>query len=440
MIGHFLSRLLHRDAFFTQLNQLFRGLSGIFTLILIPLFLTREQQGYWFTMTSLAALAMLAELGFFQVTLQFAAHEFAYLRFENRDIVGSEDHRKRLASLFVFCTKWAFAVALVAFPVILLVGFLFLAQQKTGVRWGMPWIIYVAGGGLTFFNSALLYFLEGCNLVAVIQRLRLAITALTMALMWLCLVFRFGLYALALSMLVGAAYGIYMVWRRYGRLFSGFCAVSREANYAWREQIFALLWRYALSWSSGYFIFQVYPPLAFQFRGPVEAGRVGLSLTLWMGVFAVSNSWLYAVTPRLNMFVSKRDWKSLDALFRKNLLLSAATFFAGAVVLLALMGFMKGRYAIVDRFSDPLSMLFLAVIWFLQIIVNGLATYLRAHKREPLVLLSVTSAIYVTLTTVVCAKYLAPHYFFLGWLSSCAWGIPWIIFLFRTKKQAWQTA
>jgi hypothetical protein len=427
-----------KDALFTQLNQLFRGLSGIFTLILIPLFLTKEQQGYWFTMTSLAALAMLAELGFFQVTLQFAAHEFAYLKFDNNDIVGSKDHKKRLASLFVFCVKWALSVAAVAFPVILLVGFLFLSQKKTGIPWGIPWVVYVAGGGVTFFTSALLCFLEGCNLVAAIQRLKLSITALTMLLMWLGLVLRFGLHALSLSMLAGALYGLYAVWRRYGRLFGIFLSESRAAAYSWKPHILALLWRYALSWSSGYFIFQVYTPLAFQFHGPVEAGRVGLSVTLWMGVFAVSNAWLYAVTPRLNMFVSKRDWAGLDALFWRNLALSAATFAAGGLAVFALMYLLKGRQAIVDRFSDPLSMLFLAIIWFLQIIVNGLATYLRSHKQEPLVVPSVLSAVYITAATIVCAKYLAPQYFFLGWLSGCVWGFPWILWIFRTKKHAWQ--
>ena len=434
-----MKKYLNNGVIFTQLNQLFRGLSGIFTLILIPLFLTRKQQGYWFTMTSLAALAMLAELGFFQVTLQFAAHEFAYLKFDNNDIVGSEEHRKRLASLFVFCAKWALSVAAVAFPVILLAGFLFLSQKKTGIPWGIPWVVYVAGGGVTFFTSALLCFLEGCNLVAAIQRLRLLITALTMLLMWLGLVFRFGLHALSLSMLAGALYGLYAVWRRYGPLFGTFLSESKAAAYSWRRHILALLWRYALSWSSGYFIFQVYTPLAFQFHGPVEAGRVGLSVTLWMGVFAVSNSWLYAVTPRLNMFVSKRDWAGLDALFWRNLILSGATFLAGAIAVLALMHLLKGRYALIDRFSDPLSMLFLAIIWFLQVIVNGLATYLRAHKREPLVLPSVLSAVYITAATIVCAGYLQPRYFFLGWLSSCIWGVPWILCIFKTKKRAWQT-
>ena len=64
------------------------------------------------------------------------------------------------ASLF-FVPNGLLSVAVVAFPVILVVGFLFLSQQKTGIHWGIPWVVYVAGGGLTFFTSAFLYFLEG---------------------------------------------------------------------------------------------------------------------------------------------------------------------------------------------------------------------------------------------------------------------------------------
>ena len=433
-----MKKYLHNGVIFTQANQLWRGLSGIFTLILIPLFLTKEQQGYWFTMTSLAALAVLADLGFFQVTLQFAAHQFAYLNFENGRVIGSEEHQERLKSLFAFSCRWAVLVASVAFPIILLVGFLFLSQQNDRIALGIPWLVYVAGGALTFLTSALLYFLEGCNLVAAIQRLRLFITTVTMAVMWLGLIFHFGLYALALSMLAGAVYGAIAVWRGYGPLFVGFLSARRKAHHDWRRQIFGLLWRYALSWCSGYFIFQVYAPLAFQFYGPVEAGRVGLSVMLWMGVFAVSNAWVYAVTPRLNMLVSKRDWAGLGALFWRNLILSAATFLVCGLAVFTFMLLLRGRHALMDRLSDPLSMLFLAIAWFLQIVVNGLATYLRAHKKEPLVLPSVLSAVYVAVTTLLCAKYLAPRYFFLGWLSGCVWGVPWVAWIFVKKKREWQ--
>ncbi|MCG6533929.1 MAG: hypothetical protein L7F78_04415, partial [Syntrophales bacterium LBB04] len=207
--------MISRDVLYTQANQIWKAVSGLVTLLLIPFFLTQQEQGYWFTMMSLASLSILADLGFFQVTLQFAAHEFAYLKFDINDIVGSEDHRKRLSSLFIFCTKWTLLVSSIAFPIILLIGFLFLSQKQTAISWGLPWIVYVVGGAVTFLGSALLYFLEGCNLVAVIQRLRLFITAFTMVLMWLGLILHFGLHSLSLSMLIGALYGIYAVWRRY---------------------------------------------------------------------------------------------------------------------------------------------------------------------------------------------------------------------------------
>jgi len=49
---------------FTLTNSLWRIVSGPVTLIFIPLFLTPEIQGYWYTFGSLAALSIFADLGF----------------------------------------------------------------------------------------------------------------------------------------------------------------------------------------------------------------------------------------------------------------------------------------------------------------------------------------------------------------------------------------
>jgi hypothetical protein len=84
------------------------------------------------------------------------------------------------------------------------------------------------------------------------------------------------------------------------------------------------------------------------------------------------------------------------------------------------------------------SMSLLATAWFFQLIVNGLAVYLRAHKQEPLVIPSVTTAIYAVASTLLCARYLSTKYFFLGYLSSYVWGIPWVLYIFSTKRKVWQ--
>jgi hypothetical protein len=50
--------------------------------------------------------------------------------------------------------------------------------------------------------------------------------------------------------------------------------------------------------------------------------------------------------------------------------------------------------------------------WLLQIIINSLAVYMRAHKEEPLVIPSFLSGIYISLVTLLIAIY-----FFLGFLN-----------------------
>lgn len=112
-------RLADRDMLHTLLNQLWRVAAGPVLLLCIPLFLTSVEQGYWYTFTSLAALAVFADLGFSTIVLQFAAHEFTHLSFD-----------------------------------------------KNGE---------VCGDRQALFNAALLYFFEGCNSVARVQRICMVI-------------------------------------------------------------------------------------------------------------------------------------------------------------------------------------------------------------------------------------------------------------------------
>ena len=73
------------------INSLWRIVAGPVMLLFIPLFLTALEQGYWYTFTGIAALSIFADLGFTTIVLQFAAHEFAYLRFsDSRELLGDK--------------------------------------------------------------------------------------------------------------------------------------------------------------------------------------------------------------------------------------------------------------------------------------------------------------------------------------------------------------
>ena len=112
--------LKNKDFLNTTLNYGWALISGPITLIFIPLFLTNQLQGYYYAFSSVSALSILAELGFSNIVLQFAAHEFAFLSFKDKQLSfedpSKEIHLKKLASLFRFSVKWILVIIGIAFP------------------------------------------------------------------------------------------------------------------------------------------------------------------------------------------------------------------------------------------------------------------------------------------------------------------------------------
>ena len=421
---------------YTALNHILKSAYGLTVLLMVPFFLTGAEQGYWFTFMSLSALMLLADLGFSNIILQFAAHEFAFLRFDEGGITGSELHLKRLATFFVFCLKWSAVVIMFALPGVSLTGFWLLSRKAAQVHWAWPWLLYVLATGLTFMNSSVLYFFEGCDRIGPARKIRVKIAVVMTAVTGAGLIAGLKLYTLSSSLLMSSLAGSYFIVREFKPAMREFLAHARTFTHSWRGEFFPLFRRYAVSWVSGYFIFQIYTPMMFRFYGPVEAGRTGISITLWMGIFSLANVWVYAATPQLNMFVSRKEWPSFDRLFVKVFVRSSLSFLAGAAIVALFFALAHGRIAFANRFVGATSMSFLGAGWFLQNIVSSLAVYLRAHKEEPLAFPSFVSAVYNFGATLLCVRFLPPAYFFLGFFSGYLWGLPWIASIFRAKRRS----
>jgi len=433
---------ISKDLFFTGINQFWKIISGPVVLIFIPLFLTPETQGYWFTFISISALSIFADLGFTNIVLQFSAHEFAYLNFDENFVAsGSDIHLKRLSSFFKFTIKWALIMAVIAFPFILMTGCVIFSRKNDSVSWLLPWIFYVTGSGINFFNNTLLAFFEGCNQVARVQRIRFEIALVNTFIMLSMLYCGAGLYAISTAMFISSMLIFLYLSKIFGKFIRQMLMVSKNFIYSWRHEFLKLFWKYALSWASGYFIFQIYTPLMFHFHGAVEAGKIGITMALWTAAFSISNVWIYSVTPRINMHVSKKEWFALDNLFKKRLILSVATFIAGVIFFFCLYIFIKDRIDILNRifsrFMSIIPLICLALAWLLQLVVNSLAVYLRAHKEEPFVLPSIVGALYIFITTFLCTSYFKSDFIFLGFLSSFIFIIPWSMLIFYKKRKLW---
>lgn len=430
-----------KDVFFTLLNSLWKIISGPITLLMIPIFINQIVQGYWYTFMSLSALSIFADLGFTTIVSQFAAHEFAHLTIDKKSrlLVGDEERIQRISSLFRFVTQWGIKVSIFTFPIIFLVGYYMFANKQDDLNWILPWILFIAVSGINFTVGIVLSFLEGCNQIAEIQKNRTVSLIVSSLSVWLFLYLDFNLLALSLTSFIAIMINIIMLNFRFGILIRQILRKGKGYYVNWRKDFLRLLWKYAISWSSGYLIFQIYIPLTFQFHGSIDAGKVGLSMALTTAIFTISNVWMYVANPKLNMAASKKDWISMDRILRKNMILSILTFticFSGVICLMILL---KGRTHIIDRFLSIMPLSTLLICWMIQLIINSLALYLRAHKQEPLVYLSVMSASITTLSSYIIIRYFSVDYIFFGFLLAVIIGLPITISIFIKKRRLWHT-
>ncbi len=433
----------YKDIVSTFANLLWRLVSGPLTLLLIPIYLSPEQQGYWYLFGSIAALSTFADLGFSNIILQFSAHEFAFLRLENGTLVGEARFIQRLGSFFRFVVKWLSLVCSVVYPAIFLVGLFFFIRDGVLALYLLPWVIYSVGSLVNFFNNSILSFIEGMNQIDKIQKTRLLVAVINTCVTAAGLVLRWGIYALAFAMLLSASFMFLTIFHSFGAVIRQMRKASSGFSYPWRREILPLFKKYVLSFASGYFLFQIYTPLMHYFHGPVLSGKVGITMNLVMAMFTFSNIWIYTVTPKLNVLIEKKEWTALDRLFNKRLLLSLASYLAIFGCFVLFVSLFHGNAivsGILNRFLPFQAMALLATAYFMQLTVNAWAVYLRGHKEEPFWWTSILSAAWVFVLTLFAGRFLPPELFFVGLLSSYAWGLPLAYGIYRNNKRKWHSA
>ena len=433
-----------KDIFATLINQIWRLVSGPIIMLLIPLFLTETQQGYWYLFTSLSALSIFADLGFSNIILQFSAHEFAFLSFsKDGTLIGDKEHLNKLASFFKFTIKWIATIGIVVFPIIYIIGIIYFVRDDVLAVYLLPWTIYTIGSLVNFLNTSILSFIEGLNKIAEVQKIRFVVNIIYTCIIAIVLVLHGNIFALALGMFVSACTIFISLFGKFKGFLSQLLTIAKAYTYPWRKEVMPLFIKYALSFSSGYFIFQIYTPLMHFFYGPVLSGKVGISVSLILAVFNMANIWLYTITPRINMLVSAKNWSTLDTLFVKRLLFALGTYIIigiGVILFIWLFGCVWIVPKVVGRFLPVMPMGVLYICYFIQLFVNALALYLRGHKQEPYMVLSIISAVWIACATFIIGKLLPADFFFCGFLSMQVLGSPIAYVIFRRCKNIWHNA
>lgn len=434
---------LDRAIGFTVLARGWSSAAGLVTVILIARFLTRAEQGYYYTFSSLVALQIVFELGFSFVILQMASHERAHLTISaDQQISGDIVAHRRLASVIQKSVRW-YSIAACLLSVFLLTSgtYFFSTHGQAGdsVAWRIPWYADALAATVTFILDPFLSFLEGCGYVANVARLRFMQAVVGSVLAWLALVIHQGLYAPAM-MIFGMA-GTTAVWLLGKRtLLLGLLRFDPgESRIHWWKEVWPFQWRIAISWLSGYFIYQLFNPVLFAYRGAVVAGQMGMSLSLVNALQAVAIAWLNTKAAPFGALVARKQYGELDHLFFRTLRQAVGVFVAGsAAVALGLLYLNYEHLRFADRLLSPICVIGMLLSTAINVVVFGEALYLRAHKQEKFLMNSILSALLVAPSTYFLGKYYGAAGMVVGNLAiGIFMGLPFGTYVFWKYRKLW---
>ncbi len=416
--------------------------AGGLTVMTVPMFLSPVQQGYFYSFNSLIALQVFFELGMGQVIIQLVAHEASSLtRTPLGSYVGDAEALARLKQIRLLLGRWYQGAAMLFIIVVLTAGVVFFNDGGLAWQyWGGAWTLLVLASAANILMSWKLAVVEGFALVGEIARLRLRQSVIGYGLMWLCLVLGAGLLSATAVPLVAAIMTLTWVNRLpQSQLYHLHSDQQPHLPISWKREILPFQWRIGVSWMSGYLSFNALTLIAFQQIGPVEAGQVGLAINVFNAVASIGISWMVARAPNMTMLIAKGQRDDLMTLFKGSILRSFLSTLLVVGIIIAIWGGVHARdVALADRLPDAAVMLSIAWGTLVNSIIFCVAIYMRAHRQEPLLLMSVFTGILVFLVTWVGSYYSASH-MMLGWAGvTTFFALPYAIMVLRrfNAKQA----
>jgi O-antigen/teichoic acid export membrane protein len=249
-----------------------------------------------------------------------------------------------------------------------------------------------------------LSLLEGCNQIVFVNGCRMAAAMAYGVFLWVALAARAGLYAAA-----AAAAGMFIVtvalalfrWRLF---FGAFLRPAPGPTISWWREIWPFQWRIGCTAASGYFIFSLFNPVILRARGAVESGRIGMTLQLVNALTNVCYSWVSTKTPRFGMLISAGRLRELDALWRRATAQALTVCLVGACAILAGLAGLRAVSSFGAKFLGYDSCLLLLAAAVITVAQFAQAAFLRAHKKEPFLIVSLANAAATSIAVILGAK------------------------------------
>jgi O-antigen/teichoic acid export membrane protein len=173
----------------------------------------------------------------------------------------------------------------------------------------------------------------------------------------------------------------------------------------------------------------------FLLAGPVDAGRLGMSLVAAQGVLTIGISVMRAKAPTLGRLIAAQDWPQLGRVWQRALHQTLAITALGSLMVPSL-GFALETYlpAFALRVLPSQLLAVLAVATVINGASQATAVYLRAYREEPLMWASVGVAALSVPLNLLAIRLLGPAGTCLAFLVIAIFNYLWTMRVMVQRK------
>lgn len=409
----------HRDILFVALYRVFQVGSVGLTSIFIPFFVDEVEQGIYFIFLNLVAAQLLFELGLNQAVLQVSSHVSDRASISYRALISWLDVvYKRIALKFYLILSLVGAVYLYSFTP---------SEYLYVIYYWLLIVLSVALGLSVTYRYALI---ESEQKVAQSYRGKFLPLFFSTMFVWVLLFMGFELISVVVGYFIQSLIAYIWLNKNYPvDLQHVNVFVDCDSNIS---QVKDVKDKFALSYVGGYIGFNSIVPIIYAFVSPADAGRVGLSLALFSAVTLVASSFVTAKNASLANLIATNQFKELNIKFKQFFFLSLAAAVFLSFAIFALISVLNTfGYNFSARLMEVPVLISIAFAACANTAIYAMAIYVRSHKVEPFVAVSIVTAIMTLIIATLGANHSST------WAVSGYVGIvlvvsfPWTIAIFR---------
>lgn len=392
-------------------QKIVQAITGFVTVIFVALFLSPNEQGYFYTMGSLLNCYILIDLGLSSLIVQKSAQYFVNLDWQMNYLVGT---KKKLVYFLSF-SKWVQSwykklgfFSLIIFPIGLF--YFSLAVNENEINVVFPFFIIIICLSLSIPTIGFLSVLEGAKKINEVYILRIIQYLFGGIIAWILLYTGHGIYALAAAPF--ATFIVVTIFSFFSyRVFLNKVKQVKQ-HYSWKSEVLPQQKKVGINWLSNYLFLHLPTPIVFYISGPIDAGKFGLTFVITNISIAICMSPFTAVIPLISELIEKKENNKSIRIFSNALFKCLLLILLITLLLYFSFSFLK-TYTIFERilnFNDVL-LIFLSFTCFY--FVTAFVVFFRSYKIEPFTLLTLGGSVFL----VIFGSYILINYsltYFIG--------------------------